>query len=438
MDRNKRIILVMSWVATSYLHPLCAQMPVNRVVITEAKMLNAPATITVVGTVEPFRRSRVSAEIAGLVQEMPTREGDSIEAQGSICQLNRDTIVLRLEEERARLASLQARHEELLAGTRPEELTRLQALFDETLAEYERWQFEMTRIEKLYQGRDSNAKEYNDTRAEFRRAERRRIAANAAYDLAEAGPRQEVIAQAAFAVAQQHAVVKRIETDLRKTNILAPFSGFIVERMVEIGEWIDVGDPVVEVVDLSKVLVSVQVPETALPFLKKGADAGVKIDALKRYYTGQIKHIMRQADRNARTFPVKIEIANQDGLLAAGMFARVTLPAGPEGSVLAVPKDSVLVKDGVSYVGIIMPGREGQINGMLTPVTLGTEVTLHDYEIRDWVSVTSGRVQPGSKVVIKGTERILPFPTPVEIVDDHGTPVATPLPTHHTKANKGT
>lgn len=394
-----------------------AQMPVNRVVLAEAKIVDAPATITVVGTVEPYRFSRVGAEIDGLVIEMPGREGDLIEAGGVIAKLNDDTLLLRLAEEKARLGSVKAVHEELLAGTRQEELARLAALLEEAVAEYERWSFEMQRIERLYEGRDSNDKEFRDTRASFQAAAARRRAAQAAHAQGVAGPRKETIARAAYAVAQQQAVVDRVASDLKKTLVRAPFSGFVVDRLTEVGEWIGSGDPVVEMVDLHAVLVRVDVPESAYPFIRVGDEVRVRIDALGKSFAGRVRHIMPRADRNARTFPVKIEVDNADHLLAAGMFARAAVPSGPKMQVVAVPKDAVVERGGRVYVATVVPGREGEPAGVLTPVTLGGD-------IGDRVAITSGNINAGARVITRGTERVLPFPSPILIVDEFGTPVA--------------
>ncbi len=407
------------------------QMPVTKVVVAEAREVEAPRTITVVGTVEPARRSRVCSEIPGLVAEMPGREGDLIPTRGRICVLDTDTLTLQLAEEQAKLAALQAYHQELLAGTRKEELTRLKALMDEAAARYQRWEFEMERIEKLYAGRDSNDKEYYDTRAEFLAAERRKIAAEAAYNLGVEGPRKETIARAAHEVTEQKAAVLRVETAIKKATIRAPFNGYIVERMAEVGEWIPVGGPVAEMVDLSSVLVRVDVPESALPYLVVGDPVLVKVDALKRSFRGRVKHIMRQADPSARTFPVEIEVNNAEGLLAGGMFARATVASGPAERAVAVPKDAIVEKQGVIYVALVMPGNNGGMAGVLSPVTVGADVG-------DWIAITSANIRPGMQVITRGTERFLPFPTPIQIVDEKGTPVAMPAGGKSTQRKEGT
>lgn len=381
-------------------------------------MIDAPATQTLVGTVYASRISDVASEIAGIVDDMPIRQGDRVEAGGLLCKLNAEALSYRLAEERAELETRRARHQELLAGTRKEELTRLKALRDETIAEFDRWKFEMDRITRLYEKRDANEKEFKDTRSEYLAAERRRIAADALYAEAVAGPRKETIAQAAYEVVAQEAVANRIASDVRKTAILAPFTGYVTKRYTELGEWIQAGGDVVQLADFTTALVRADAPEAILQYLEIGAAARVWIDALGRSFPGTIKHVIPAADLKARTFPVDVEVDNTEGVLAGGQFARVTVPAGVHGQVVAVPKDAVVERDDVAYVGVVMPGPDGGSTGMLVPVTRGADVD-------DWVTITSGNIAAGQRVIIRGNERLLPFPMPVEIVTEDGSPVAS-------------
>jgi len=386
-----------------------------RVVVAKAVTIEAHATTTLVATVQPVRRSQVASEIAGIVDEISVRQGDLVDANAVLCQLNADSLRFQLAEAQANRDALQSVLEELEAGTRKEELVRLEALAEEAVAEFDRWKFEVDRVSKLYEGRDSNAKEFTDATANFRVAERRMIAAKANLNLGKEGPRKEEIARARHDVREQQAVVDRIKRELDKTTIRSPYRGFVVRRDVEVGEWVSAGGPIVELVDLSSVLVRVDVPESALPYVHEGAAVRVEVDALGRSFDGTIQHIMRDADPAARTYPVEIEVPNPKNSLAGGMFARATIPSGEKGSVVAVPRDAVVERNGVAQIGVIVPGKEG-LTALLVNVTVGVEVG-------DQIAVTSGNIQPGTQVVTHGTERLFPFPTPVLVVDEKGTPV---------------
>ncbi|KAA0223743.1 MAG: efflux RND transporter periplasmic adaptor subunit [Planctomycetota bacterium] len=398
-----------------------AQMPPTKVVVAETRVIETEMPVTLVGTLAPVRRSQIGSEVAGLVADMPARQGDRLERGQLICRLNADVLELRLAEARARLAALKDIHGELLAGTREEDLRRLEAMSKEAEARVTRWKFEQERVEKLYTGSEAGSmREVYDARAEYEMAAQRHLAARAEFEMAQRGPRAETIARAANEVAEQQAVVDRLAREVEKTTIEAPFAGHVVSRVVEVGEWVNAGGRVIDLADLGSVLVRVDAPESALPFIQVGDEAAIRVEALGETITGRVKHIIPQGNEQARTFPVEIEAPNADGRLAAGMFARVTLAGGPKRESVAVPKDAVVQRDGVDYVTLIVPGREGGVMGMPTPVTTGLGV-------EEWITITSGNIAPGAQVASRGNERIA-FPMPVIPVDAFGTPTPAPPP----------
>jgi HlyD family secretion protein len=345
-----------------------AGQPKMEVVLVEAEVRLVPNTTTLVSTVEPLRRSVVGSEMAGIVSDMRVRQGDFVQAGSLLVKLNDDTLRFELVQAEAMLGSAQA--------------------------DLRRVEFDIKRIDRLYDESQAGEKEVYESLA--------------ARD------------KAMFAVAQQQALVDRLRIDNTKTELRAPFSGYIVRLETELGQWIDRGGAVVELADLSSVLVRVNVPEFALPYTHEGTECSVFFDALKRSLVGRVRHIVRQADVEARTFPVDVEVRNDETLLAGGMFARATVPTGPEATSVAVPKDAIIERDGVKYVGLVFPGQRGT-TGVLTPVTTGAD-------IGDWVAVTSKNIRPGTNVVVRGNEMMMPFPSTVIVVDERGNPVASAAP----------
>jgi multidrug efflux pump subunit AcrA (membrane-fusion protein) len=384
-----------------------AQFGPTLIVTAKAEMRQLPYTLALVGTVEPFRRSTIGAEMAGLVTAMPLRQGDRAETGTVFCQLNDDLLARDLARAEARLAALRSRLEELERGTRPEVIARLRAELAAEAALAERWVFELGRVRRLQGENYANEREYQDALADQLAADSRRAAAQAELDEAVAGPRAEVIAQARHDVVEQEAVVARIRTEIEKTKIAAPFTGFVARRFAEVGNWMGVGGPVVELIDIERVLVRVDVPESAIAYATVGAPASVRIDALKEVFDGVIRHVIPQADEAARTFPVEIELPNPEYRLKAGMFARATVPAGPATEQLAVPADALIDNRGAIQVAMIVPGENGKM-AIPTPVTLGAVAG-------GWVAITSGNLPPGAEVATYGNERLV-YPQPVKVV----------------------
>ncbi len=338
--------------------------PRNDVVLTQVAMRDLPGTATLVGTVEPRTRSLVGTEIAGIVVAMQVRQGDRVTKGDVLVELDTRKLELQLSEANARVEAAKA--------------------------QVKRWTFEMQWVRDLHGDNQAGRMELYRTEADLAVAEQ--------------------------SVRERQSIVDQLQTDLAKSRIVAPFDGFVVARHTEVGEWLDRGGGVVEIVDLSTVLVRIDVHERAIPFVRQGDSARVHVGALDRIFEGTIRHVIRQADPAARTFPVEIEVDNSGNELAAGMFVRATVTAGSSESVVAVPKDAIFVMGGVEYVGLVMPGQHGGTNGFLKPVTTGKD-------INDWIAITSNNLTAGMDVVIRGNERLLPFPAPVRVVDEFGTPI---------------
>ena len=126
-------------------------------------------------------------------------------------------------------------------------------------------------------GAQARVDELQDAQTELQAIEAQLDGSQAALALAEAGPRQEEIAQAAAAVATQEAEVERIDDQLGKHTIRAPFAGWVVERFTEKGQWLSRGGLVARIAELDRVKIVAQVPEMSVRFLSPGAGGAARV-----------------------------------------------------------------------------------------------------------------------------------------------------------------
>ena len=195
-------------------------------------------------------------------------------------------------------------------------------------------------------------------------------------------------------VTAQEAEVARLRDALSKARVLSPFTGFVVRRYVEVGQWVSEGGPVVELVDLERVRVVVPVPERYVRAISVGDLATVQIDALEGGEGGgEVIYIVPQADVAARTFPVVIEMENAGHNIKSGMFARITLLAGKPRKTILVPKDAVVTQGPMQSVFVVADGVAHQV-----PVELGMPFE-GNVEVR-------GPLELGQQVVVRGNERL--------------------------------
>lgn len=389
-----------------------AQRGPSPIAVSPVVIEQVPLSQAFVGTMQPIRRSVVGSAVAGRVVEFPLKPGDRVESGGALAQILTGTLEIELAEAEATMRLREQELAELENGTRPEDIAVAKAAMAgaEALATFSKARYE--RVEKVFkQGRVATADEFEEALSNHLQAEQKYIATKAAYDLAVAGPRTERIEQAKAALAAQQEQVHHIRDRLKKHTIISRFDGYVVAEHTEVGAWVNQGDLVAEVVDLSKVDLEVFVPQRYIDQVHVGMTSTVVVEGLVEPIDGVVKYIIPQADVKARTFPVKVRLPNplqEDGTrrLKAGMLAHASLPVGRQEQSTLVPKDAlVLSTSGTPMVYVTVKQGEGMT---VRPISVSLGVA------SGTLIEARGQLSPEDLVVVRGNERIFPG-MPVQI-----------------------
>ncbi|HMA16203.1 MAG TPA: efflux RND transporter periplasmic adaptor subunit [Kiloniellaceae bacterium] len=174
----------------------------------------------------------------------------------------------------------------------------------------------------------------------------RRIEFEAAQKLSQKGFRAETQVAANEAELQAaEAAVTVAEVELGYTTIRAPFDGVIDTRLVEIGTFVDRGDPIARLVELDPMLIVTQVNERDIQRLTIGAPGKARLMSGEAV-EGRIRHIASVADEATRTFRVELEVANPTASIADGMTAEIALPLSETPAHLVSPAVLTLSDNG--------------------------------------------------------------------------------------------
>ncbi len=218
----------------------------------------------------------------------------------------------------------------------------------------------------------------------------------------------------------QQAAVARAQALLRKTRILAPFSGVAGLRQFSPGELVQPGQALVTVVSLSPVKLDVPVPESQSSQIRTGQAVSAVIPALSGLVAeGRVLALEPGLDGDARALRARITLDNPGGRLQPGMTARVSFAVGRPRSALLVPDQAVVPQGGRQVVYVV---RDDMATA--TPVIVGERQG-------GSAEVLSG-LQAGDVVVVSGQNK-LPKPTqkirpvPYDTVPD-GLPGRAPGP----------
>jgi multidrug efflux system membrane fusion protein len=187
----------------------------------------------------------------------------------------------------------------------------------------------------------------------------RELEFEAASELGKKGFQAETkVAQAAAALEAARASLDHMEIDLEHTSIRAPFAGILETRPVEIGDFIDVGDPVAVVIEQDPFIVVGDVAETQIGRLSVGMPGRAEL-VTGATVDGRIRYVGSRADPGTRTFRVELEVPNPDRRFIAGASARLRITYD-RALAHRVPS-SLLALDDEGAIGVKAVDGEGEV-----------------------------------------------------------------------------
>jgi len=215
----------------------------------------------------------------------------------------------------------------------------------------------------------------------------------------------ERIADAATTQAQAEAQRALIA----QKTIRAPFSGELGIRRVNLGQFISPGDPIVSLQQLDPIYLDFSLPEQRMDTLRTGSRIRATVDALPgKVFEGEVTAVEPRVDPRTRNFTAQATIANPDGALRPGAFARVGFSLGGEREVVVIPQTAVSFNPYGNAVFVIseVPRKEGETDMQGNALT-GDKLIVTQRFIRtgpargDLVTVTEG-LEPGERVATSG------------------------------------
>lgn len=289
--------------------------------------------------------SALSFRVAGHLLSLEAEEGTVVKKGTLIAALDPSDLERQREAVKARLESAEAKLEELQRGSRPQEVAAAKAKLDAAEAEAKAAESALRlahedekRYSSLMKTGAVDRRTYDQIHTAWLRAQdAAKIArsgvdgAKEQYELVVAGPRQEVVDQAAAAVRALRAESEQAEQQLGYTKLYAPFDGTVLVKVARPGENLAAGSPVYTMTDLGKVWVRAYIEETDLGRVKLGQTVSVFIDSQPgRAFSGRLSFISSEAEftpktvqtekeRTSLVYRIKVDLDNASQVFKPGM-----------------------------------------------------------------------------------------------------------------------
>ena len=322
-----------------------AEYPAINVNVDSARMTVLSPVVSVSGTVVSQNNSKIAAEISGRLTSL-SAVGARVSQGDVIAHIDDKQLKIQLREVQANLFNSQARLRFLES-----EVVRKKQLFKQKLSPE-------TELDETISNRD--------------------------------------IAQGDMAVAQ--AQLDKIKQNLAYTQLKAPFSGIVTQRIANLGEYVENGSAIIRLVEIANSEASVFVPIVAFQYLKEAKQMLVESPLGSGY--AMIKAVVPVADTRSHLMEVRLDMSTFDWPI--GLNFKTKVANGPAEMLLAVPRDSlVLRRGGATVFRVNKSGKEAKAEKIAVTIGAG---------MGGLVAVTSinlkKSIQAGDLIIIRGAERL--------------------------------
>ena len=176
--------------------------------------------------------------------------------------------------------------------------------------------------------------------------------------------------------------------------LTSPIGGTVVERTVHVGQWVETGDSVLGIIDLTELWLAGSVYEGDLQYVQKGQHVVVEIRALPgERFQGEVAYLADRLDPESRTAALRVVMPNPDHRLRPGMFATAQLAAAAteDRQVVAIPASALQDVEGRPFVFV----PEGETSFLVRWVQVGASEG-------EWTEIIDG-LTPEERLVTRGS-----------------------------------
>src|ERR1700751_253787 len=231
------VVVLLGLIALAYriFSPAAPEVEVVRAV-AEGGGDSGGVVLSASGYIVAHHKINVNSKVTGRVKWIGVEKGDKVKEGQILVRLEDDEFQAQYKQAEGAVENARAYYEELLHGSRPEEVQQAQHNLDEARATAANDKITLDRTKELYGQGVVSKQSYDDAAAKYEADQQRMNSLNQAYALARLGPRAEEIARAKGALLQAEGAAAGAKSQLDATVIRAPINATILERKVEKGE----------------------------------------------------------------------------------------------------------------------------------------------------------------------------------------------------------
>ncbi|MBE7380181.1 MAG: efflux RND transporter periplasmic adaptor subunit [Leptolyngbya sp. SIO1E4] len=339
------------------------------------------------GTTQPYQQVSLRARVDGQVTLLAVDVGDQVTGGDAIARLDGDLLTVEVNQAAAEFQARQAEVAQARAS-----VSDAQTALETARVQLQQAQADADRLTRLAAEGAVSVQE----------AEQAQLAVETGQQVLRSAEeqirtRQEAVNAAEGRVSAQQAIIDQAQERLSFAMVRSPLTGVVLNRSVETGDYVESGDELLQIGNLSLIKVTIEVSDRELSRVSLGQSVEIQLDAFPdQVLPGKITRIAPAADAASRLIPAEITIPNDTGQVGSGLLARVRLQS-PGGDRVTIPSSALeLTEDAANPTLFVVNSSEGQeATVQARAVTVGRQV-------KDHVEILSG-VSPEEMFVVRSS-----------------------------------
>jgi HlyD family secretion protein len=424
MPRNIHVALVALLVQTA-----CSKQPAEEAGVAAPVQVTAVTQATIRRIVEgdgvlfPRNQASVMPKISAPVQKFYVNRGDHVQQGQLLAVLENRDLAAAAAEGKGAVEQADSNLRAIEGATIPESVNKAEIDLQSARDARDNAKKILDSREQLFQQGALARRPVDESQLAYSQAQSQYRAAEEHLKALQSVSKEEQIKGAAAQVQSAKAHYEALEAQVAYSRVTSPIAGSVADRPINVGEMVNPGSPLITVVDISRVVARVDVPQNAASAVKLGQTAIITQPGINDQWDGQVTVVSPATNPNTTTVQVWIEIANVGERLKPGSAVHAAILSEVYKAATVVP------------VAAILPGEEGGA----AVLTVSPDSIAHSRAVKlgvregKQVQILSG-VTPGEEVVVVGgvgvddKAKVKVVTTPVEESHDDDDDNATGAP----------
>lgn len=335
---------------------------IKNVKVVKSEINNIETDVEYSSKLKPLSEINVSAKSPGKVVKTYFDVGKYVEKGAVLFELDQKDIKTQINQQEANVRVAQANLDKTSDSTLSQQIATSEQAVERAQLNFDTAEYNLNKANEQFEKLQISKNELIDFENKYKSTKTELDAAKENLDILVERSAPQTVEAAKAQVAQSEAGLQSSMSSLDNTVIEAPMSGVISVKNVDAGEMSPTSMPAYTIIDITSLIAEVNISDKMAQKLEVGQKLKLKLNSSDLEKDVTLDSISPIVDDKTQNYIAKLICDNKDGVLKAGMMAKIKFPSESRKEVIVVPKTAVVTEDTINYVYSVKNGKIKKIS----------------------------------------------------------------------------